>query len=88
MERLFGDDSLGELLADMDMLQDTEALVDVYGDSVTALAHSTAQDLTALGFAEASAKHLLSTARERRSEHKEIGFSFATMVFADMEVGA
>ena len=25
MERLFGDDSLGELLADMDMLQDTEA---------------------------------------------------------------
>ena len=88
MERLFGDDSLEKLLADMDMLQHAEALVDSYGDSVTELAHATVPELTASGVTEASAKHLLSAARERRIEHKEIGFAFATMVFADMEVGA
>ena len=87
MHRLFGDDSVEQLLADTGMLQYRDQVADVAGYSVSTLAQVSAPELTAVGLPEAVATRLLSAARERRSEHKEIGFCFATMVFRDMEVG-
>ena len=77
MHRLFGDDSLEQLLADTGMLQYRDQVADVAGYSVSALAQAAAPELTAVGLPEPVASRLLSVARERRSEHKEVAVTVA-----------